>query len=56
MPSTTQAYERVFMAFLSFMNFNGWSNPWPVPEALLLYCLAHMRERGHTPKMMGIYL
>lgn len=56
MPSTKQAYERALVTFISFTSTSGWSNAWPVPEALLLHYVAHLNERALALKTMGIHL
>lgn len=55
-PSTTRAYERALTVFISFSSWNGFADPWPASEALLLQYLAHLRKKDLNPKTMGIHL
>lgn len=41
---------------MSFTSLGGWPDTWPIPEALLLHYLAHLKKKGLAPKTLDIHV
>lgn len=54
--STVWASDRAILAFDSFTSSVGVSDLWPVSAVILLHYLAHLKERGLSPRAMRVHL